>query len=155
MIVMGIDPGINKTGVAIANYKKRPKLLKLDVIKSEKGTVHEKLLCIYTTLKSIIKKFKPQQIAIERPFVRENPDATMKISWVVGITILCAIQHKAKVFLYPPASIKKMLTGFGRASKEQMMRMLIKLYKIKLHKKTADVFDAFATLLCHLESVKR
>jgi crossover junction endodeoxyribonuclease RuvC len=156
MIVMGIDPGMNKTGVAIVNYyRKNPRVLKLDVISSKSKTIHEKLLHIYTVLRNLFKKFKPQQVAIERPFVKRNPDAAMKTSWVIGIVILCATQQKAKVFLYPPAYIKKMLTGYGRASKEQTMQMLLNIYKIKTHRKTADIFDAFATLLCHIERIKK
>lgn len=150
-IILGIDPGtvvmgfgiIETTGSAI-------KLLEMDVLKlSTKKDAYQKLEEIHLRVCSLVKKFHPDQLAIEAPFFGKNVQSMLKLGRAQGVAIAAAMQAKVPVTEYSPRKIKQSITGNGNADKQQVMKMLQRLIMFTEDPKYLDATDALAVAVCH------
>jgi crossover junction endodeoxyribonuclease RuvC len=151
MIILGIDPGTRITGYGVIRYvnnnfvKIANGSIKLPVQKS----IPQRLEIIYDEINKIIKKFKPDEFAIETAFYGKNVQSAMKIGYARGVSILCAIHNKLPASEYSPREVKKSVVGRGAASKDQVAFMIKTLLNIKEEKIKVDESDALAIALCH------
>ncbi|MGB9667760.1 MAG: crossover junction endodeoxyribonuclease RuvC [Thermosulfidibacteraceae bacterium] len=124
MVVMAIDPGYIKTGIAVCRYLD---VLFLDTIHL-KGEKLDRVGLVVNVVKSVVERYKPQVTVMERAFYGRNVDSAFKLSEVrgaiIGVVSLFGIDYKE----YHPSEIKRMLTGNGRASKDQIMWMVRRLF---------------------------
>ena len=172
MKILGIDPGYERVGIAvlekparnafsIANAggnkgDKKPfdkaqgkeKVLFSKCFKtSAKLEFNERLLLIGKEIRTIIKKFKPEILAIETLFLTTNQKTVMHVSEVRGIIIYEASLAGLKIFEASPPQIKIATTSYGRANKEQIMKMVKMLIKMDKLKTSDDELDAVAIAL--------
>ena len=157
MIILGVDPGTNYTGFGIIKLKSNSHIrIKNGIIKlpSDKSLPF-KLEIIYDELVKIIKKFKPDEFAIETAFYGKNVQSAMKIGYARGVSLLAAIHNKVPTSEYSPREIKKSVVGNGAASKQQVSFMIKSLLDIKNEKMRFDESDALAIALCHAFRVRR
>jgi len=156
MLILGIDPGFERMGCAI--LEKSPgveKLIYSDCLVSSKNDPHEKrLLVLAEGLKKIIKKFKPDAMAIEKLFFSANQKTALKVAEARGVALLLAAENDLKVFEFTPLEVKMAMTGYGRAEKDQVRKMVLAMLKIDGGKKPAspsgkldDEIDAIAIAL--------
>ena len=156
MIILGIDPGFERMGCAI--LEKSPgveKLIYSDCLISSRSDAHEKrLLVLAKGLKKIIKKFKPDVMAIEKLFFTANQKTALKVAEARGVALLLAAENNLKVFEFTPLEVKMAMTGYGRAEKDQVRKMVLAMLKIDGGKKPAspsgkldDEIDAIAIAL--------
>jgi len=151
MIILGIDPGTNITGFGIIKYEKNnynrvaSGIIKLPSSKP----IPERLKIIYEELVSLIKKYKPDEFAIETAFYGKNVQSAMKIGYARGVSILAAAHNQIPTSEYSPREIKKSVVGKGAASKQQVYFMVKNLLDIKKEKMKFDETDALAVALCH------
>ena len=156
MIILGVDPGTNYTGFGIINADKNTftrvvnGIIKLPANKS----LTEKLEIIYDELNKLIKKYNPDEFAIETAFYGKNVQSAMKIGYARGVSLLAAIHNKVPTSEYSPREIKKSVVGNGAASKEQVSFMIKSLLELKKEKMKFDESDALAIALCHAFRVK-
>jgi len=156
MIILGIDPGTRITGYGVIKYSNNSFLkiangsIKLPAQKS----IPQRLEIIYDELNKIIKKFKPDEFAIETAFYGKNVQSAMKIGYARGVAILCAIHNKLPTSEYSPREVKKSVVGKGAASKDQVAFMIKTLLNIKSEKIKVDESDALAIALCHAFRLK-
>jgi crossover junction endodeoxyribonuclease RuvC len=155
--VLGIDPGLNRTGYAILERSLRgPILLEGGVIRSDaKLSLAERVCEIATSLREVISELEPSVMAIEQVFSHvEHPKTAILMSHARGVILLCAAEKKLPVVHYTPTQVKRLLTGSGRANKEQIQRAIQNELNLKEVLEPNDVADAFAVALCHYHSVR-
>jgi len=148
MKILGIDPGYERLGVAILEKNKTDKkerVLFSECFKtSAKLAFPERLQLIGKEIKTIIKKYKPEILSIETLFLNTNQKTVMQVAEVRGVIIYEAIQAGLKIFEASPPQIKMATTGYGKANKEQIMKMVKILVEIDKNKASDDELDAIA-----------
>ena len=150
-IILGIDPGTVVMGYAIIKIQAgKIELLGMDVLKmSSKDDTYERLQKIYAHVIAVIKKFKPDEFAIEAPFFGKNVQSMLKLGRAQGVAIAAAMQYGLSVTEYSPKKIKQSITGNGNASKEQLMKMLEHIISFTNQSKYFDATDALGVAVCH------
>ncbi|KKP87721.1 crossover junction endodeoxyribonuclease RuvC [Candidatus Nomurabacteria bacterium RIFOXYC2_FULL_36_19] len=157
--ILGIDPGFERLGIAILEKSKqgeKEQVLFSECFKtSSKLIFSERLNLIGAEVKKIIKEYKPEVLAIETLFLTNNQKTVMHVAEARGVVIYEASQAGLKVFEASPPQIKIATTGYGRANKEQIMKMVKILVKIDNKKTSDDELDAIAialTAFAHIRS---
>jgi len=151
MKILGIDPGIARLGWGIIEKNgQKLKLINYGCIETKANTPHiTRLTQIYHQLGKIIKKTKPAVAAIEDLFFNTNAKTAMTVGEARGVTLLTLSQQQLPVFHYTPLQIKNATTGYGRASKTQIQKMVKTLLKLDHIPKPDDSADAIAVALTH------
>lgn len=147
MIILGIDPGIAATGYGVIKAAPYNKLSMIDYgcIRTAKEHAHAKrLLKIYQELKKVIKKHHPVKIAIENIYFAKNVKTAMRVSEARGIATLIAAENKIEVFEFTPLQVKQALTGYGRATKAQIQKIVKSVLKLDKIPRPNDAADALA-----------
>lgn len=153
MLVLGIDPGLIKTGYGIVNLKDNniSYITSGTIITDTKLNIENRLKNIYVNINNLIESYKPDFFSIEETFVNNNPTSSLKLGQARGTAILCAGMNNVPVFEYKPNTIKKSITGIGKATKEQI-GMMIKCLLPQVNLKTEDEADALAIAICHINN---
>jgi crossover junction endodeoxyribonuclease RuvC len=149
---LGVDPGLCRTGYAVLQRGiKGPILREGGVIRSTpKLSLAERVLEIGQGLLEVLKEFQPQVMAIEQVFSSgEFPKTAILMAHARGAILFAAAQSGVSVVDYAPRQIKRMLTGSGKASKEQIQHAVKNELGLTDVLKPNDVADAFAVALCH------
>jgi crossover junction endodeoxyribonuclease RuvC len=158
MKVLGIDPGYERLGVAILEKNKgdkRERVLYSQCFKtSAKLDFFERLLLIGQEVKRVIKKYKPEILAIETLFLTTNQKTVMHVSEVRGVVLYEAKIAGLKIFETSPLQVKIATTGYGRATKEQILKMVRILVQIEDSKTSDDELDAIAIALTALANIR-
>ena len=153
MIILGIDPGSRKTGFGLIK-KSGNRNIHIEngtIYLEEKPRYSDRLVCLYQEIQSIIAAFHPEVIAIENIFYHKNPKSSQKLGEVRGVAMVSGAISGLPVFEYAPLEVKKAITGYGNASKEQvqfMVRRLLNLNDIA----EENASDALGVALCHAHS---
>jgi crossover junction endodeoxyribonuclease RuvC len=150
MLIIGIDPGLIKTGWGIIEKNSNHiKYIASGVIKtSTSKRMEERLLNIYSKIDKIIKTYKPEHFAIEETFVNDNPLTSLKLGQARGVAILTGALNGLPVSEYSANLIKKTITGAGKADKIQVQQMIKYILPIS-NFETSDEADALAIAICH------
>lgn len=158
MIILGIDPGIAITGYGIIKAGKNSQLYMIEYgcVRTSKEDEHaDRLLKIYTDLKKILKKHKPDKIAIENIYFAKNVKTAMRVGEARGVAVLASSQSKAQIFEFTPLQVKQALTGYGHAAKAQIQKMVKLILKLENIPKPDDAADALAVAITCIQSKKR
>jgi len=155
MKILGIDPGIATTGYGLIENK-GSNLCLVDygcILTSPKIPVAERLNTLFNELSKLIKKQKPDEVAIEELFFAKNVKTAMTVSQARGVIVLSCIRSGIKtVNEYTPLEVKMALVGYGRAEKQQVQKMVTTLLNLKEMPKPDDAADALAIAVCHFNS---
>jgi len=149
MRILGLDLGTFQTGYGIIeSTNERVSYVTSGTIR-QKGPLQERIRGIYRKLDSIISGYSPHVIVVETPFVFKNPKSALRLGQVQGIVLLLTSLRELPFFEYSPMEVKLTLTGYGRASKEQVREMVKMLLGLNTNF-ALDASDALAVALCHL-----
>lgn len=150
-IILGIDPGTNVMGYGIIHIiDNKMKLIAMGAIELNKLSSHFlKLQKIFERTIYLIEEYKPDEVAIEAPFLGKNPQSMLKLGRAQGVSIAAALSKNLPICEYAPKKIKQSITGKGTSSKEQVAGMLENLLKIKIDIKYLDASDGLAAAVCH------
>ncbi|TMI64842.1 MAG: crossover junction endodeoxyribonuclease RuvC [Bacteroidetes bacterium] len=150
-IILGIDPGTLITGYGIIECTGNSiSLREMDVLKqSGKKDNYIRLQLIYKKVENLIKKYNPDEFAIEAPFFGKNVQSMLKLGRAQGVAIAAAISAGLPVTEYSPKKIKQSITGNGNADKDQVWKMLQRLLSLKEQPQYYDATDALAVAVCH------
>lgn len=146
MIILGIDPGLATTGYGLIK-KENQKFSLIDygaILTSKKLTLPPRLNLIYKKLQSVIKKHKPNLIAVEKIFFCQNAKTAIDISQARGVILLTAALNNIAISELTPLQVKQTLTNYGRAGKNQIQTMIKLLLNLKEIPKPDDAADALA-----------
>ena len=150
MLILGVDPGSSVTGYGIVKKNRaRSTHIASGIIKTSGNRAQPKRLCqIYRKLEEVIQEHNPSVMVVESLFHGVNSQSLMKLSQARGIVLLLGEIHGMEIFEYAPMQIKKGLTGYGNAEKEQVLFMVGKLLELP-GLKSLDEADALAMALYH------
>lgn len=151
MYILGIDPGLAIVGWGVVEYKDNKfRIIGYGAITTPAGIdVEQRLLQIYDGLDGIIKKYKPDEIAIEELFFNTNQKTAIAVAEARGVIMLCGIQNKIPLYEYTPLQVKQAVVGYGRADKKQVITMTGVLLGLQKPPKLDDTSDALAIAVCH------
>ena len=156
MRILGIDPGIGRTGwgvIEVQNSKFR--IQNCGLVETEVGgAIHERLAVLYKELLVLLKEYKPDAVVVEELFFNTNAKTALVVGQARGVVLLAAAQHKLAVATYTPLQVKIAVTGYGRAEKSQVGQMVKVLLKLEKVPKPDDVTDALAIAITHAFSNK-
>ncbi len=156
MIFLGIDPGTATIGYASTELLNGClKALDFGTINtSPKKSTEHRLLEAYEKIESLICKYKPNALILERLFFCKNEKTALSVGRTVGIAMLAAAKHQIPVFEYTPLQVKSAVTGYGSAQKNQVQYMVQKILKLDEMPKPDDAADALALCITHANSFK-
>jgi crossover junction endodeoxyribonuclease RuvC len=115
--------------------------------------MHIRLQEIYNALCKKVVEYKPEVVAIEQLFFNKNVRTALSVGQARGVAILAAANHGLDVAEYTPLQVKQAVTGYGRASKQQMQRMVAALLHLPEVPRPDDAADALAVAICHGHSL--
>ena len=156
MKVLGIDPGTATTGWAVLEECRgciKP-IAYGHISTLPKDSVSMRLKEVADDIESIIKKYKPEEAAIEDIFFFKNQKTAVKVSQSRGAMLLTLERKNVRITSYTPLQVKQALTGYGRADKKQIQLMVKNILKLKTIPKPDDTADAIAIAMCHINSRK-
>ncbi len=160
MKILGIDPGTATVGWGVIEADGRkigteiiPKVLGAGIISTKSHLSDaERLEIIYDAISAIIKKERPDFVAVEQLFFFKNQKTVMTVSQSRGAILLAVKKSKIPLFEFTPLQVKQAVCGYGRADKNQIQEMVKKLLHLKEVPKPNDVADALAIALCCAQS---
>ncbi|KKQ07449.1 MAG: Crossover junction endodeoxyribonuclease RuvC [Parcubacteria group bacterium GW2011_GWB1_36_5] len=156
--ILGIDPGFERLGIAVlekSKSDKREQVIFSECFKtSAKLDFSERLKLIGEEVRKIIKEYKPEVLAIETLFLNTNQKTVMRVAEARGVVVYEGAQAGLQIFEASPPQIKIATTGYGRATKEQMIKMVKILVEIDNSKKSDDELDAIAIALTAFAHLK-
>jgi crossover junction endodeoxyribonuclease RuvC len=159
MLILGIDPGTRIIGYGIIETNPKTKAIAYGAIRTQEAlpkksacdasTLSVRLLRSYQQILKLIKKYQPDQMAIETVFFSLDAQAAIKIGEARGVALLAAAATSTPVAEYAPTEIKKSVTGNGRADKIQVAEMVKNILSLNDIPKPYDASDALAIAICH------
>lgn len=154
MRVLGIDPSVQSTGFGIIEYLENDySVICYGAIKpSRQKPLHHKINEIKNGIENLILTYKPEDVAIENPFYAQNIKTAITLGQVRGATLVAVASQNCTLAEYSPLEIKKGVTGYGQADKNQVKEMIKVLLKIQDDKLNTDASDALAAAFCHINS---
>jgi len=155
MRVLGIDCGGAFTGYGVVEMHASDRLccLACGTIKlSGRESLPQRLSRIFARLSEVIVQHQPDQVAIEDVFYALNVKSALKLGQVRGVAMLAAAAAGLEVAEYSPLTIKSSVVGYGRAEKQQVQSMVIRLLQLDQPPETLDASDALAIAICHLHT---
>jgi crossover junction endodeoxyribonuclease RuvC len=150
MIVLGIDPGSNRTGWGVIR-RAGPQLsfIAAGTIDAEhKGELPLRLLFIYEALREVITAHAPTEMAVEDIFHARFAGAALKLGHARGVALLAGASAGLTVSAYAPALVKRSVAGRGQADKLQVARIVGAMLGLR-ELPNADATDALAIAITH------
>lgn len=151
-LVLGVDPGTAATGYGLVR-RKGDSLALVDhgVITTPPQTpLPERLFTIHQAIASLIARYHPQEIVVERLYFSANVQSAMAVGQARGVVLLAAAQAGITVYEYRPQEVKQAVAGYGRATKEQVQELVQMILGLDFIPKPDDAADALALAICHL-----
>jgi crossover junction endodeoxyribonuclease RuvC len=150
--ILGIDPGFDRMGVCVLEKvgTKESLVYSACIVTSKKESFESRLALIGRELESVLKKHAPHELAIEKLFFAKNQTTAINVAEVRGVVLYISHLHGLSVHEYSPPQIKLAVTGYGRASKDDIASMVPKILGKALSGKLLDdELDAIAIALTH------
>ena len=150
--IFGIDPGFDRLGVCVIDKEKSIETLIYSaciVTKRSEG-FEKRLVFVGNELNKLFKKYKPDELAIEKIFFAKNQSTAINVAEVRGVCLYLATLNKMSVHEYSPPQIKLAIAGHGQATKKDILHMIPKILKKQMSSKLLDdELDAIAIALTH------
>jgi crossover junction endodeoxyribonuclease RuvC len=156
MIVLGLDPGTAICGFGIVEYEEgRLKPIDVGVLLTPSDMpLPKRLLSIHTDVHTLIERYRPDTVGTEKLFFYNNVTNGIAVAGAVGVILLAIEQHGLSWAQYTPMEVKKAVSGYGHASKEQVQANVVRLLGLQETPKPDDAADALAVAICHAHSFR-
>lgn len=151
MRIIGIDPGTGILGFGVIDViKGKMTLVDAGVVTTPAHTpLDVRLEDIFDSLSEIISETKPDVMSIERLFFSQNITTGISVSHARGVAMLAGRKGGMPIAEYTPLQIKQTMTGYGRASKNQIQEMVRVQLGLNEAPKPDDCADALAAAITH------
>lgn len=152
--ILGVDPGSRITGWGlVGGASGRPRLLDCGRIRLVSApTLPARLALLQRELTELLAVLGPLSAAVESPFHGKDARASLQLAHARGVILAVLADSGIDVHEYTPATVKKAVTGNGRAPKDQVQRMVRLMLRAPEIPASSDVSDALAVALCHAAS---
>jgi crossover junction endodeoxyribonuclease RuvC len=154
MRVIGIDPGLRRTGWGVVDVDgNKVAHVANGVCCSEGADLASRLCCLHVQITAVMREHAPDAAAVEQTFVNKDAAGTLKLGQARGIALLVPAQAGLVVAEYAPNAVKKVVVGVGHADKKQVEHMVrMQLPGVVID--GADASDALAIALCHAHHLR-
>jgi crossover junction endodeoxyribonuclease RuvC len=145
--ILGVDPGLTRLGVGIVKVGagRSVSLVHVDVYRTPTDSdIAERLGLMSAMVDSLLERYQPDALSLERVFAQHNVRTVMGIAQVSGVVLALAHQRGIPVSLRTPSEVKAAVTGHGRADKAQVGKMVQKILGLDEITQPADAADALA-----------
>lgn len=152
MLILGIDPGLKYTGFGLIEIiLNKIKYIESGIITTDiKQPINQRLVTIFEGINTIINRYEPSEVSIERIFSNINPKTTLLLGQARGVAICAASMNLNNIYEYTALQIKQSVVGYGHASKEQIQYMV----KLRLNLNSSPKSDAADALACALTHIQ-
>ncbi len=156
MIILGIDPGFDRVGIAVLKKERGTETLLYSACFTTDRTADfiDRLAAVGGEIGRVIEAHSPDTLAIENLFLSNNQKTAMRVAEARGAIIYEAARRGLSVHEYTPLQIKSALTGYGKATKDQVTFMAGKILTLDLSSKIDDECDAIAIALTHSATIR-
>lgn len=153
-LVLGVDPGLADTGYgAVRRHAGRLALITSGTLKTPANLSEpQRLRILAEQLRALLAELRPQAAAFEELFFSKNVRTAMAVGQARGVALVCAVEAGAEVHEYTPSQVKLSVTGFGGATKGQMLKMVQSVLATRELPRSDDAIDALAVAICHHHS---
>ncbi|MCX9154766.1 crossover junction endodeoxyribonuclease RuvC [Niveibacterium sp. 24ML] len=148
--ILGIDPGLQSTGFGVIDkVGTRLTYVASGCIRTNQAeALPQRLGVVFDSIREVIAKYAPHEAAIEEVFLNKNPWSTLLLGQARGAAIAAATTAGLPVAEYGTMQIKKSVVGQGRATKDQVSHMVVRLLSLG-GVPQSDAADALACAICH------
>ncbi|MBN1518139.1 crossover junction endodeoxyribonuclease RuvC [Candidatus Sumerlaeota bacterium] len=156
MRILGIDPGLANTGWGMVEHEAQS-IRELDsgIVVTDAGvSLAERLQAIYDGVHQAVLRWQPGAVAVESLFFAKNTKTAMSVAQARGVAILAATKEGAEFHEYTPLQIKQAVAGRGRATKEQVIKMVRVIANVREESLADHTADALAAAICHCNFAK-
>ncbi len=156
MRILGIDPGIGRTGWGVIDTQSSNlKVISYGCIETPVSQeIGERLNDVYDEIVQLLNKYMPDGVGIEDLFFNTNTKTAFVVGQARGVIMLAVAQRKIPLAVYTPLQVKIAVTGYGRGDKRQVGQMVKTLLKLESIPKLDDTTDALAIAITHAFSYK-
>ncbi len=154
--ILGIDPGFGRIGYGVVVQKKGKEWQALDygcIETNPRDSFLERLAEMHREITRLIETYRPERLAVEELFFFKNAKTAIQVAQARGVILLTGIQNGLEVDEFTPLEVKQAITGYGRAEKAQMQKMVAAILGIKEKITSDDAADALAIALCAGQSL--
>ena len=154
MRILGIDPGLAIVGYCIVDYENDESILiSSGSIQTDKDkTDSARLLEIETDMQTVINTYKPEVASIEKLFYFKNQKTVIPVAEARGVILSVLEKNKLPISEFTPIEVKQIITGYGRATKEEVAKVVAMSIKYNKLPKLDDTLDSIAIALCYTRS---
>ncbi|MCD1285027.1 crossover junction endodeoxyribonuclease RuvC [Brevibacterium sp. GP-SGM9] len=152
MRILGVDPGLTRCGLGVIDTlpARKARMVAVDVLRTPSAdSVDLRLGAIAEAFDSWLDEYRPDMVAIERVFARNDVSTIMGTAQASGLTMGLAARRGLPVAMHTPSEVKAAITGSGRAGKKQVTNMVTRILGLEAPPKPADAADALAIAICH------
>ena len=151
MRILGIDPGLAIVGYSVLDIEKEDNILiSSGSIQTDKNKSDaERLFEIMTDMQTIIDKYKPDVASVEKLFYFKNQITIIPVAEARGVILAMLQRNNIKISEFTPIEVKQMITGYGRASKDEVAKIVQMSIKYNKLPKLDDTLDSIAIALCY------
>ena len=156
MRILGFDPGLATVGYGVIESDGRNNVaVDYGVIKTppDENTA-VRLAMIDAAAAELMDRFRPDAVAVEELFFNTNITTGIRVAEARGVLLVCAVKLCGNLFEYTPLQVKQAVTGYGRADKIQVQRMVKMILNEEKLPKLDDITDSMAMAICHAHSAK-
>jgi len=153
--ILGLDPGLQTTGYGVIEVTSDgPCVAEAGVVRSAVGRAKpdlaERVKALYDGLQEVLEQWSPAAMAVEQLYAHyDHPRTAILMAHARGAFLLAGAQRGIPVLSYNATQVKKLVTGHGHASKEQMQYTIMRELGLTAVPEPPDVADALAVALCH------
>lgn len=147
MRVLGIDPGLTRCGVGIVDSasSRQLRMVHVEVVRTPSDEpLDRRLLELEAGIESVIEAYVPDRVCVERVFSQHNVRTAMGTAQAGAVAVLLAARRSIPVSWRTPTEVKAAVTGSGRAGKEQVTAMVMRLLGVVEPIRPPDAADALA-----------
>ena len=156
MRVLGIDPGTAATGYGVVEVREGSlHAVRFGAITSPASLPFaQRLLRIYRGLRALLIEVQPDCAAVEAVFFARNVQSALRLGQARGVALLALAEAGVEIHEYSALEVKKAVTSFGQAQKDQVQRMVQMLLRLPEAPQPADAADALAIAICHQHAAR-
>ena len=150
MIALGIDPGTAICGYGFVETQGSRLIPRAygSIFTTPDMRMEDRLMKIYDGLDALIKQYQPDVMGVEKLFFSSNVTTAIPVGQARGVVLLAAAKNGVRLVERTPMQIKQDVTGYGKATKQQVIYMVTKLLHLPAPPKPDDTADALAIVIC-------
>ncbi|MBI5079176.1 crossover junction endodeoxyribonuclease RuvC [Candidatus Wolfebacteria bacterium] len=148
MIILGIDPGSSRAGYGLIRKEKNGlSFIKAGLLKVSAKNKNQRLVDLEKSFSDLLKKERPDLAVLETIYFMKNLKTAVEVAQARGVLTLIIVKHKIPLLEYSPLKIKQSVTGYGRADKKAVAKMVSKILKTNDPGWIDDATDALAAAI--------